>query len=179
MNMLRYLFPLLVFAGLAALLYSGLGKDPSIVPSPLIGKPAPVFDLPELRDTSGQSRVRSADLRGKPYLVNIWGSWCVTCRVEHPLLMRFAAERKLPIVGLNWKDEPDEARRWLQQFGDPYTHIPQDLDGRIAIDFGVYKAPESFLVGADGIILFKQVGPLTDEILARDVLPLLARSNSR
>lgn len=177
MKALRYLLPLVVFAGLAVLLYSGLGKDPSIVPSPLIGKPVPDFDLPELRDAS--ARVRAADLRGKPYLVNVWGSWCVTCRVEHPLLMRFAAERKLAIVGLNWKDEPEEARRWIKQFGDPYAHIPQDLDGRTAIDFGVYKAPESFLVGADGTILFKQVGPLTDEILAREVLPLLSKSAPR
>ncbi len=171
MKVLRYLFPLFVFAGLAALLYSGLGKDPSIVPSPLIGKPVPDFDLPELRDAS--RRVRAAELRGKPYLVNVWGSWCVTCRVEHPLLMRFAAQQRLPIIGLNWKDEPDEARRWLKQFGDPYTHIPQDLEGRVAIDFGVYKAPESFLVGADGTVLFKQVGPLTEEILEEQVMPLL------
>jgi len=172
LKVLRYLFPLLVFVGLAVLLYSGLGKDPSIVPSPLIGKPAPDFDLPELRDA--RLRVRAAELRGKPYLVNVWGSWCVTCRVEHPLLMRFAAQKRLPIVGLNWKDEPDDARRWLEQFGDPYSHIPQDLDGRVAIDFGVYKAPESFLVGADGTILFKQVGPLTDEILENQIMPLLS-----
>ncbi len=179
MMLLRYGLPLVVFAGLATLLFSGLGKDPSIVPSPLIGKPAPEFDLPELRSTGADrvARVRSTDLAGEAYIVNVWGSWCVTCRVEHPVLMRFAAENKLPIVGLNWKDDPDEARRWLQQYGDPYAHIPRDADGRTAIDFGVYRAPESFLVSADGTILFKQIGPLTDEILDREVLPLLGSSS--
>ena len=178
MKALRYGFPLLVFACLALLLYAGLGKDPSIVPSPLIGKPSPVFDLPELRDLAGATRVRSTEFRGAPYLLNIWGSWCVTCRVEHPLLMRFAAERRLPIVGLNWKDDAGEARRWLAQYGDPYSHIPRDETGRTAIDFGVYKAPESFLIGADGTVLFKQVGPLTQEIIDREILPLLDRRAS-
>ncbi len=175
----RFLLPVVVFAGLAILLFAGLGKDPSILPSPLIGRKAPEFDLAELRDMTGETRVRSADLRGQPYLLNVWGSWCPTCRFEHPHLMRFASERHLPVVGLNWKDEPDDARRWLTQFGDPYTHIARDETGRTAIDFGVYRAPETFLVSADGVILFKQTGPVDQEVLTREILPLLQKSRGQ
>jgi cytochrome c biogenesis protein CcmG, thiol:disulfide interchange protein DsbE len=158
MKALRYALPLLLFAGLAVLLYSGLGKDTRYVPSPLVGKAAPGFDLPELRDPA--QRVNSSALKGKPYLLNVWGSWCVACAQEHPVLMRLAATGRLPIVGLNWKDERDAALAVLRRGGDPYAAIATDYEGSVAIDFGVYGAPESFLVDGNGTILYKHIGPL-------------------
>jgi cytochrome c biogenesis protein CcmG, thiol:disulfide interchange protein DsbE len=158
MKYLRYALPLLLFVGLAVLLQSGLGKDTHFVPSPLIGKPAPAFDLPELRDAT--QRVSGASLKGRTYLLNVWGSWCVTCAEEHPVLMRLAQTGRLPIVGLNWKDEPDAALATLRRAGDPYYAIATDSEGRTAIDFGVYMAPESFLIDGNGMILYKQTGPL-------------------
>jgi cytochrome c biogenesis protein CcmG/thiol:disulfide interchange protein DsbE len=172
MRLLRYLLPLLVFAGIAVLLYGGLGKDTRIVPSPLIDKPAPAFDLPDLRDPT--ARVSKAGWLGKVYLLNVWGSWCPTCHEEHPVLAAFARQNVVPIVGLNWKDERETALRWLQQFGDPYTAIAQDVEGRTAIDFGIYGAPESFLIDAGGTIRWKHVGNLTPEIIERELKPRVA-----
>jgi cytochrome c biogenesis protein CcmG, thiol:disulfide interchange protein DsbE len=158
MKYLRYALPLLLFVGLAVLLKSGLGKDTRTVPSPLVGKPAPAFDLPELRDSA--QRVTSAGLRGQTYLLNVWGSWCVACAQEHPILMRLAGSGRLPIIGLNWKDERDAALDVLRRGGDPYSAIAADDVGRTAIDFGVYGAPESFLIDGNGMILYKHIGPL-------------------
>lgn len=166
--MMRYL-PIAVFLALAALLFVGLGLDPKQVPSPLINKSAPSFNLAELRDST--QRVDSKALRGKPYLLNVWGSWCVACRDEHPVLVEYARRHQLTIVGLNWKDDPETAMRWLQRFGDPYQHIAVDAEGRTAIDYGVYGAPETFLIDAEGIIRYKKIGPLTPEDFERDVLP--------
>lgn len=166
--MMRYL-PIAVFLALAALLFVGLGLDPKQVPSPLINKSAPSFNLAELRDPT--QRVDSKALRGKPYLLNVWGSWCVACRDEHPVLVEYARRHQLTIVGLNWKDDPETAMRWLQRFGDPYQHIAVDAEGRTAIDYGVYGAPETFLIDAEGIIRYKKIGPLTPEDFERDVLP--------
>ena len=175
MKHLRFILPLAMFAGLALLLFAGLGKDTRLVPSPLIDKPAPAYELPSLRDPA--ARIRAADFAGKPYLLNVWGSWCVACRVEHEVLTKFARRELVPVVGLNWKDVPEDATRWLAQFGDPYDAIPVDADGRIAIDYGVYGAPESFLVDGAGIIRYKHVGPLTDEIVERELLPRIAAMN--
>src|SRR5688572_7575113 len=150
---LRFILPFVIFAGLAVLLSSGLGKDTRLVPSPLIDKPAPAYDLPSLRDTN--ARIRSSDFAGKPYVLNVWGSWCVECRNEHAVLTAFAQRELVPVVGLNWKDEHADATRWLAQFGDPYDAIPVDAIGRTAIDYGVYGAPETFLVDAQGIIRYK------------------------
>lgn len=172
MRSLRFLLPLVVFALLGGLLWSGLGKDTRLVPSPLIDKPAPDFDLPELRDAS--TRVSRAALLGQPYLLNVWGSWCFACTEEHPVLVELGGRKLLPIVGLNWKDDPADAARWLARFGDPYAHIAQDREGRTAIDFGVYGAPESFLVDAQGIIRWKHVGPLTPAVVEEILLPKLA-----
>jgi len=172
MKSLRFLLPLAIFALLGGLLWSGLGKDPRLVPSPLIGKPAPAFDLPELRDAT--MRVSKVALLGQPYLLNVWGSWCFACTEEHPVLVELAGRKLLPIVGLNWKDEPADATRWLARFGDPYAHIAQDREGRTAIDFGVYGAPESFLVDARGVIRWKHVGPLTPAVIDQELLPKLA-----
>ncbi len=168
MNQLRYAVPLLLFVGLAALLYSGLGKDTRLVPSPMINKAAPAFDLPELRDVT--QRVSSVALKGKMYLLNVWGSWCVACAQEHPVLMRLAASGRLPIIGLNWKDERDAALAVLRRGGDPYTAIATDDVGGTAIDFGVYGAPESFLIDASGIIVYKHIGPLDWDAVEKHLL---------
>ena len=169
--------PLAAFAALAALLLAGVlmnsGKDTSAIASPLIGKPVPVFSLPVLGEPG--RLVRDADLRGKPYLLNVWGSWCVNCRDEHPLLLALQRSGRIAIVGYNYKDSPEEAKRWLQAFGDPYTLVIADEEGRAALDFGIYGAPESFLVDAGGVIRWKHVGPITDEVLRSEMEPVFAQ----
>jgi cytochrome c biogenesis protein CcmG/thiol:disulfide interchange protein DsbE len=175
--MLKRLLPLIGFVLLAGLLYAGIrmnerrsaeGVDPNALPSPLLGRAAPAFSLPELRNPA--VRVSTDQLRGAPYLLNVWGSWCPACRIEHPLVAQLAESGRLRVVGLNYKDERDEALRWLAQFGDPYAHIPVDGDGRTGIEWGVYGAPESYLVDADGTVLFKHVGPLTPDVIERQIL---------
>lgn len=167
----RALIPLIVFLAIGALLWSGIGKDPTLLPSVLVGKPAPEFSAPELRN---QSITHSkASLVGKPFLLNVFASWCPSCRVEHPVLARYAREGKVRLVGLNWKDQASDALGWLQQFGDPYEEIVYDPDGRIGIDFGVTAAPESFVIGADGSILYKHIGPISVEDMETKILPLL------
>ncbi len=167
--------PLAMFAALAVLLAAGVWMsrkpDRDALPSPLIGKPAPAFALPVLHEPARS--VRLQDLRGQPFLLNVWGSWCVECRVEHPVLTRFAETRRVRVVGYNWKDEPANALRWLAQFGNPYWVVLSDVEGRAAIDWGIYGAPETFLVDADGIIRWKHVGPLDDGVIADELEPLL------
>ncbi len=171
MNM-RAFIPLAVFALIGFLLYSGIGKDPSYVPSPLVGKPIPSFSAPALYEPT--RIVSSQSLLGTPYLLNVFGSWCPSCRDEHPVLTDYARRGKFKLVGFNWKDETVDAKRWLQQFGDPYAEIFTDLDGRLGLDFGVYGAPETFVIGADGMVLHKHVGPLDAETIEREILPLIA-----
>ncbi len=167
--MTRYLLPIGVFASLCAVFAVGLTKDPSRLPSPLIGKSVPAFSLPSLADASTQ--VSSSDYKGQFYLVNVWASWCFACRDEHDFLLDLARENRLPIVGLNWRDERPNAERWLRDLGDPYTAIAHDLDGRIGIEFGVYGAPETFLVNPAGQIVAKHVSPMTTAVWARDFQP--------
>jgi cytochrome c biogenesis protein CcmG/thiol:disulfide interchange protein DsbE len=173
--------PLLAFAALAALLLAGVlmnsGKDNSAITSPLIGKPLPEFSLPVL-DSPG-TRLGRADLVGKPFLLNVWGSWCVNCRDEHPLLLALSKSGRIPIVGYNYKDEPEEAKLWLRTYGDPYFVVLADADGNAALDFGIYGAPETFLVDAGGTIRWKHVGPITDEVLRTELEPLLAKVGAR
>ena len=179
--MLRRLLPLAIFIVLAALLavgiYMNAGRDMSALPSPLIGKAAPAFALPTLE--SPARIVRNADLRGAPYLLNVWGSWCVNCREEHPLVTRLADRKLVRVVGFNYKDEPEDAKRWLAQFGNPYSLIIADTDGRNAIDWGIYGAPETYLVDAAGIVRWKHVGPLTDTIVSNELLPRLAAAGGK
>lgn len=148
----------------------------SDIPSPLIGKPAPSMDLPAL--TGPAERVRSADFAGKPWMLNVWGTWCAACRDEHPTLVSMAQRLGVPIVGLNWKDDSAAARRWLESLGDPYVAVGIDASGRAAIDWGVYGAPETFLIGADGTVLAKHIGPMTDEVWTKRFLPKLAPRTS-
>jgi cytochrome c biogenesis protein CcmG/thiol:disulfide interchange protein DsbE len=170
MARLRWAIPLLVFVVLAAFLYVGLYRDPREIPSPLVGKPAPAFKLVDLH-RSGET-ISTADLRGKVWLLNVWASWCVSCRVEHPVLLALSHSNALPVYGLDYKDDPAEGRAWLAQNGNPYAASIVDRDGRVGIDYGVYGVPESFLVDRDGVIRYKQIGPLTEEALQKTILPL-------
>lgn len=169
---LRFLIPLAVFAVLVGFLYVGLGLNPREVPSPLIGKPAPAFSLPRLDDP--QQSLRREDFLGKPWVLNVWASWCAPCREEHPLVIDLARRHAaLPIVGLNYKDRPGDARTWLQRLGDPYARTLIDFDGKAGIDFGVYGVPETFVIDAQGIVRFKHVGPLTASVVQKKLEPLL------
>ncbi|MGD8384921.1 MAG: DsbE family thiol:disulfide interchange protein [Lysobacterales bacterium] len=174
----RYL-PLVLFGLLAVLLLVGLKIAPhkADIPSPLIGKPVPAFDQPVL-GRPGQ-RVSNQSLRGKPYLVNFWASWCVTCRVEHPVITEYAKRKLLTIVGLNFRDDPADAKAWLARYGNPYDVILTDRSGRLSIDFGVYAAPESFLVDPSGTIVYKQIGALTPKAFEQEILPRVAKMESK
>ena len=166
-----YLLPLLGVGVLGAFLFVGLGLNPREVPSPLIGKPAPTFDLPRLMQP--EQRLTNADLQNKVTLVNVWASWCVSCRVEHPLLVDLANSTDVNLIGLNYKDDPDDARRWLAQFGNPYSHSMVDRDGRMGIHWGVYGVPETFVVDSQGVVRHKHIGPLSLQDLTEDILPLV------
>ena len=166
----RYLAPLVAFIALAGLLYKGLSLDPRHVPSPLIDKPAPAFSLPLLQQPD--TLMSNTDLKGEVTLLNVWATWCVACRQEHPLLMQLA-KQGVRIYGLNYKDKRDDAKRWLQMYGNPYLANAFDAEGRTGIDWGVYGTPETFVVDKQGIIRFKHIGPLTTESIDRDILPLL------
>jgi len=170
--------PLIAFVLLLVLLVAGLkiADQKTELPSPLLNKPAPAFDLPVLGNPD--QRLSKASFLGKPYLVNFWASWCVTCRVEHPVVTELAKRNKLIIIGLNFRDETNDALGWLDQFGDPYDINLRDADGRTSIDFGVYAAPESFLVDPQGMIVFKQLGALTPEIIETEILPRVAAMES-
>ena len=169
--MSRYLVPLAVFVVLVAFLGIGLGLNPREVPSPLVGKPAPPFRLAQLQQS--EKPFGKEDMLGKVWLFNVWASWCVSCRQEHPLLMELAKTRVVPIVGLNYKDQPDEAVAWLRQFGDPYALSVADRDGRVGIDYGVYGVPETFVIDKAGVIRYKQIGPVTAQSLRDKILPLV------
>ena len=176
--MIGRILPIAVFVLLGVLLAVGLkiADHKTELPSPLIGKPMPSFSLPLL----GQEGVivDSQELLGEPFLVNFWASWCVTCRVEHPVIEQLAKTGAIRIIGMNFRDETADAKAWLQRFGDPYTMIIQDYSGRTSIDFGVYAAPETFLVDASGIIVFKQLGALTPEVIEQEILPRIAQTGS-
>ncbi len=170
---LLFALPATAFAGLTGLFAMSLGRDASRVPSALIGRPAPEFSLPPVQGrTLGLSK---ADLLATVSLVNVFASWCVECRAEHPLLMQLAHERTVPIHGLNYKDVPGDAAGWLNTMGDPYSRTGADLDGRVGIDWGVYGVPETFVVGADGVIAYKHIGAVSEAALADTILPLVVR----
>lgn len=168
---MRYLIPLAVFAVMVIFLAIGLKLDPREVPSPFIGKPAPAFTLPQVADAG--KTLSPADFKGQVALVNVWASWCVSCRQEHPVLLELARKNLVPIYGLNYKDEREGALAWLKQFGDPYTASAFDADGRVGIDWGVYGVPETFVIDRNGIVRHKQTGPITPEILENTLLPLI------
>ena len=169
---LRYLVPLAIFMVLVAFLYRGLSLDPKRVPSPLVGKPMPAFSLPRLQDPA--ATLSDTDLKGKVSILNIWATWCVSCRAEHKVLLLLANSNKVDIYGLNYKDERDKAKQWLVQLGDPYVANAFDADGRTGIDWGVYGAPETFIMDRQGIIRHKHIGPLSVDALNNEILPLIA-----
>lgn len=169
--MTRYLIPLFAFIVLAAFLLIGLTLNPRQVPSPLIDKPAPVFQLNHLHEPD--KVMASGDNLGKVWLLNVWASWCVACRDEHPLLVQLANSGIVPIYGLNYKDERTTAVQWLKRYGDPYTISIVDLDGKVGIDYGVYGVPETYVIDKNGIIRHKQIGPVTVDSLQKTIIPLI------
>ena len=173
--MLRYLIPLGLFLVVVVFLAIGLGRDPHEVPSPLINKAAPTFRLPQLKEPS--KTFSAEDLRGKVWVLNVWASWCVSCRDEHPLLIEYAKTGAVPIYGLNWKDKREDALAWLGELGDPYVLSATDIEGRVAIDYGVYGAPETYLIDQSGVIRYKHIGPVTPDVWQDKFLPLVQQLN--
>jgi cytochrome c biogenesis protein CcmG, thiol:disulfide interchange protein DsbE len=174
--MWRFILPIGLFAALLAFFYVGLGRDKETLPSPLIGKPAPTFELAQL---DGQGNFSTKDMAGRAYLLNVWGSWCVGCRQEHAALMEISGRKEIPIVGLDWNDTNEAAIQWLQTLGNPYVVTAVDNEGRVAIDWGVYGAPETFLISAQGTVVHKYVGPLDIEIWESQFVPRLKEAGAR
>ena len=164
------LIPLVLFIALVVFLLVGLRRDPHEVPSPLINKPAPAFQLPQLHEPAKTFSAES--MRGKVWILNFWGTWCVACREEHPLLVQFARSGAVPIYGVDYKDDPEAAKQWLNELGNPYTLTAFDVEGRTSIDYGVYGAPESYLIDKNGVIRFKQIGPITEDVWNNKIVPL-------
>ena len=169
--MCRYAIPIIVFAGLAVLFLRGLDRNPGYVESPFIGKPAPAFELPQLKDPS--QTVSNATFAGKTALLNVWATWCVGCRQEHEFLLQLSRERVIPIYGINYKDDSAKALAFLAELGDPYVAIGADKTGRTAIDWGVYGVPETFVIDGDGVVRLRFAGPVTGVILEKRIRPVL------
>jgi cytochrome c biogenesis protein CcmG/thiol:disulfide interchange protein DsbE len=168
---MRFAVPIIVFLLLVVVFSFGLFNDPRELPSPFLGEQAPAFEVTSL--TEPDRLVGSADYAGQMALVNVWATWCVGCRQEHDFLMQLAASNTIPIYGINWRDRRDEALSWLDQLGDPYVFSAFDEDGRVGIDWGVYGAPETFLISPDGVVLHKHLGPLNPSIWEQDFVPLI------
>jgi len=169
----RYLVPLAVFVVMLGFLAAGLQLKPREVPSPLINKPAPDFRLPTL--AAPEKSISAQDLRGKVWILNVWASWCVACRLEHPVLVEFAKTSTVPLYGLNYKDKRADAIRWLGNFGNPYLQSLSDTEGLVGIDFGVYGVPETFVIDRQGVIRLKHTGPVTPEVLRDTIIPLIGK----
>ena len=174
MRALKFLIPLLIALGIGWFLMRGLDRDPREIPSPLVGKPVPQVSLPVLGNDAAGPWTPEA-MKGQVWLLNVWGSWCAGCRVEHPLLNDIAARKLVPIVGMAWKDRPQDSKDWLARLGDPYVLTVMDRDGKAAIDWGVYGAPETFVIDKEGIVRDKFIGALTPEALSERILPLVQR----
>ena len=173
MRSLKFIVPLVVFLALAAFLAVGLTRDPREIPSPFIGKAAPGFKLEQLADE--KLAFTPDEMKGKVWLLNVWASWCVACRVEHPLLVQMSKQKTVPIVGLNYKDKRDEGLQWLRKHGDPYSLSAYDVEGKVGIDYGVYGVPETFVIDKQGVIRYKQIGPITPEALEGKIMPLVRK----
>jgi len=175
--MMRFIWPFVIFVTLAGFLFVGLGLNPREVPSPLVDKPAPVFNTAQLHEPS--LRFSPQDMKGKVWLFNVWASWCVSCRVEHPVLLALSHKNIVPIYGLNYKDKPGDGMAWLQEFGNPYVLSATDREGRIGIDYGVYGVPETYVIDKQGVIRYKQIGPVTQQSLREKILPLVAELQAK
>lgn len=169
----KTLIPLVLFAVLAGFLAVGLGLDPREVPSPLVNKPAPIFKITQLEPSDAQ--FSPEDMKGKVWLFNVWASWCVACRQEHPVLMEFARAKVAPLVGLDYKDQRKDALGVLKRTGNPYDVIAFDGDGRVGIDYGVYGVPESYVIDKAGIIRYKHIGPITMDAMEKTIIPLIQK----
>ncbi len=169
--MKKFLLPLALFVVLVGFLAVGLNRNPREVPSPLVGKPAPAFKLVQLAEPDKE--FSPADMAGKVWMLNVWSSWCVSCREEHPLLVEFARAGVAPLIGLDYKDQRGDALRWLKQFGNPYDFSAFDADGRVGIDYGVYGVPETYVIDKAGVIRYKHIGPVTVEALEKKIIPLI------
>ena len=167
----KFLIPLLLFVILVGFLAVGLNRDPHEVPSPLIGKPAPAFELSQLVDSKKTFSPES--MKGQPWILNVWASWCVACREEHPVLVELGKLQVVPIIGLDYKDKREDAVAMLARQGNPYLLSAFDVNGRVGIDYGVYGVPETYVIDKAGVIRFKQIGPITMELLNQKILPLL------
>jgi cytochrome c biogenesis protein CcmG/thiol:disulfide interchange protein DsbE len=172
--MWKFLLPFAAFVALAVLFAFGLNpkRDIHALPSPLIGKPAPEFALTDVLDAN--RIVSNSTLKGQVYVLNVWATWCVPCREEHQALLAISQTHLVPLIGLNWKDDRDRSKLWLQQLGNPYQAVGFDGDGRVAIDWGVYGAPETYLVGKDGQVLFKYISPITQQVWNEEFIPRIA-----
>lgn len=168
---MRFILPLGIFILMVGLLGFGLTLDPKKIPSPLIDKPAPDFSLSSLY--APEEKLSAKDFLGQVWVLNVWASWCVACRAEHVIITDLANRNMVEVVGLNYKDQPEDGRRWLKQFGNPYSKILMDNDGRVGIDWGVYGVPETFIIGKDGRIKYKHIGPVTKESLESEIVPAL------
>jgi cytochrome c biogenesis protein CcmG/thiol:disulfide interchange protein DsbE len=171
----RFLLPLAAFLVLAVLLFVGLSLNPREVPSPLVGKPAPQFELPQLH--RADAKFSQGDMRGKVWMLNVWASWCVSCRDEHPVLVELAKSGVMPIVGLNYKDKREDGIAWLARFGDPYMVSAFDEKGQVGIDYGVYGVPETYIIDKAGVIRYKRIGIVTPQIVSQKILPLVSELN--
>ena len=171
--MLKFIIPLILFVVLAVFLALGLKGKPGEIPSPLVNKPAPAFSAPKLN--APNEKLSPADLKGKVWLFNVWASWCVSCRAEHPIINQLAQQQEAIIVGLNYKDDPDAAKKWLETLGNPYNDSVMDADGRIGIDWGVYGVPETFVMDKQGMVRYKHTGPVTEDDVQQIFLPLIAK----
>lgn len=169
--MKKFVIPLVVFAALGVLLWTGLSLDPKKIPSPLVGKPLPAFSLASLHEP--KKTLTPASLRGRVYLLNVWASWCVACRQEHPVLNELARQKAVTLVGLNYKDKRDDALGWLKNLGNPYEISLVDADGRVGIELGVYGVPETFLIDKDGIVRYKHIGPISADDWKKKIQPLI------
>ncbi|ALG72002.1 thiol:disulfide oxidoreductase DsbE [Azospirillum thiophilum] len=174
MRRLLYLLPFLLFIGVGIAFYLGFQRDPRDIPSALIDKPAPTFDLPPIQgQPAATGGLSSAKLTGEVTLVNVFASWCIPCKAEHPVITRLSREQGVMVFGINYKDKPEDALTWLSRNGNPYAAVGADLDGRVSIDWGVYGVPESYLIDRQGRIRFKHVGPLTPQVVEEQILPMV------
>lgn len=173
--MRRFLLPLALFVVLVGFLAVGLRLNPREVPSPFIGKPAPAFSLSQLE--AAEQQFSPQDMRGQVWLLNVWASWCVSCRQEHPVLLDLARHNVIPIVGLDYKDDREPAKAWLAEHGNPYRLSVWDRDGKAGIDYGVYGVPETFVIDKAGIVRMKHVGPITPSVLSEKIIPLVKELN--
>lgn len=168
---MRFILPFIVFMIMAIFMYIGLGLDPHEVPSPLIGKAAPAFTLPQLDEPAKQFSPQ--DMKGKVWLFNVWASWCTACESEHAVLLDLSRQNLVPIYGMDYKDRREDGEAWLRERGNPYALVVSDAEGRVGIDYGVYGVPETYVIDKQGIIRYKQIGPVTPQNLGEKILPLI------